>query len=100
MNLLPITIVNLLQISVTLCGQLQRGVCPEDILQRQPSQPYSDGDTTNKQTNKQTHTHTTNTSHPYKFSTILSVFHILTDIVNHIFQNLVFYNCTVAWLYF
>jgi len=61
MNLLPIIVVNLLQISVILCGQLQRGVFPKDILQRQPSQPYSDGETTN--------THHTNTSHPYKFST-------------------------------
>ena len=54
--LLPIIIVNLLQISVTLCSHL-----PKDILQRQPSQPYSDGDTT--------HTQHMNTSYPYKFST-------------------------------
>jgi len=58
MNLLRIIIVNLLQILVTLCSQLQRGVLPKDRLQRQPSQPYSDGDTTN------THTHPAHEHYP------------------------------------
>lgn len=61
------------------------------ILQRQPSKPYSDGDTKN--------THTALLTHINLAQIILSVFHILTDIVNHIFKNLIFYNCTVAWLY-
>jgi hypothetical protein len=84
MNLLHTITVNLLQISVTLCGQLQRDVFPKDILQRQLSQPYSDGDTTN------THAPSTQTlSNQLNLAQIiLSVFYILTDTVNHIFKNL------------
>jgi hypothetical protein len=66
-----------------------------DILKRQPSQPYSDSDTTN------THTHTTRTLLTYinLAQIILSVLHILTDTVNHIFKNLIFYNFTVACMW-